>query len=98
MLLALAIAPVCIIFVLISDSLYAQVMPILSLIDGQNSQKAIFSFEKGFSGQNHSSPGSHHLFSPPPSCPQQKIPDPPHPLTLFGKPCTLDLRYLYLHY
>ena len=65
MLLALAIAPVCLIFVLISDSLYAQVMPILSLIDGQNSQKAIFSFEKGFSGQNHSSPGSHHLFSPP---------------------------------
>ena len=72
MLLALAIAPVCLIFVLISDSLYAQVMPILSLIDGQNSQKAIFSFEKGFSGQNHSSPGYHHLFSPPPLLPPAK--------------------------
>ena len=42
MLLAVAIAPVCIIFVLISDSLYAQVMPILSLIDVQNSQNTIF--------------------------------------------------------
>ena len=98
MLLAVAIAPVCIIFVLISDSLYAQVMPILSLIDGQNSQKAIFSFEKGFSGQNHSSPGSHHLVSPPLPPPPAKNSWSPHPLTLFGKPCTLDLRYLYLHY
>ena len=80
MLLAVAIAPVCIIFVLISDSLYAQVMPILSLIDGQNSQKAIFSFEKGFRGQNPPPPGSHHLVSPPPPPPPlQKIPDPPIP-------------------
>ena len=35
-------------------------MLILVLIDVQYSQKAIFSFEKGSIGQNHSSSGSHH--------------------------------------
>ena len=93
--LAVAIAPVYIIFVLISDSFYAQVMLILILIDVQNSKKAIFSFRKWFSGQNHSSSGSHHLvnLSPPP-----KNFWSPHPLTLFGKLCTLGFRYLYLRY
>ena len=36
-------------------------MLILILIDVQYSQKAVFSFEKGWNGQNHSSSGSHHL-------------------------------------
>ena len=36
-------------------------MLILILIDVQYSQKAVFSFEKGLNGQNHSSSGSHHL-------------------------------------
>ena len=34
-------------------------MLILILIDVQYSQKAVFSFEEGLNGQNHSS-GSHH--------------------------------------
>ena len=36
-------------------------MLILILIDVQYSQKAVFSFEKGSNGRNHSSSGSHHL-------------------------------------
>ena len=36
-------------------------MLILILIDVQYSQKTVFSFGKGFNGQNHSSSGSHHL-------------------------------------
>ena len=35
-------------------------MLILILIDVQYSQEAVFSFEKGFNGQSHSSSGSHH--------------------------------------
>ena len=35
-------------------------MLILILIDVQYSQKAVFSFEKGSNGQNHSSSSSHH--------------------------------------
>ena len=35
-----------------------QVMLILTLIDVQYSQKAVFSFEKGSNCQNHSSSGS----------------------------------------
>ena len=50
-----------IIFVLISYSLYTQVVPILILIDVQYLQKAVFCFEKGLNGQNHSSSGSHLL-------------------------------------
>ena len=48
-------------------------MLILILIDVQNSQKAIFSFEIGFSCQNYYSSSSHHLVNLPP---QQKISDP----------------------
>ena len=39
-------------------------MLILILIDVQYSQKAVFSFEKGLNGQNHSS-GSHHPIKSP---------------------------------
>ena len=62
-------------------------MLILILIDVQYSQKAIFSFEKGSIGQNHSS-GSQDLVKKSPS----KISNPlhwgisPHSLPLFGKP------------
>ena len=51
-------------------------MLISILFDVQYSQKPIFSFEKGSNGQNHSSPGSHHLVKkiPPPF---SKISDPP---------------------
>ena len=35
-------------------------MVILILIDVQYSHKAVFSFEKGLIGQNHSSSGYHH--------------------------------------
>ena len=49
----------CIIFVLISYSLYTQVVPILILIDVQYLQKAVFCLEKGLNGQNRSSSGSH---------------------------------------
>ena len=48
------------IFVLISYSLYTQVMLILILIV-QYSQKTVFSFEKGSNCKNHSSSGSLHL-------------------------------------
>ena len=42
----------CTIFVLISYSLYTtQVMLTLLLSNGQYSQKAVFSFEKGWNGQ-----------------------------------------------
>ena len=44
-----------IIFVLILYSLCTKVMLILILIDVQNSQKAVFSFEKGSNDQNHPS-------------------------------------------
>ena len=58
-------------------------MLIFILIDVQYSQKAIFSFEKGSNGQNHSTSGSHHsmkIFS------QQSFWfPPPQPLPLFGK-------------
>ena len=49
-----------VILVLISYSLFTQVMLILVLIDVQHSQKAVFSFEKGSNCQNHSSSGSLH--------------------------------------
>ena len=49
-------------------------MLILILIAVQYSHKAVYSFEKGSNGQNHSSSGSHHpVKHPPPS----KISDPP---------------------
>ena len=41
-------------------------MLILTLIDVQYSQKAVFSFEKGLNCPNHPSPGSLHLVTPPP--------------------------------
>ena len=47
-------------FVLIAYSLNTQVMLILILIDVLHSQKAVFNFEKGSNGQNHSSSGSHN--------------------------------------
>ena len=54
-------------------------MLIFILIDVQ---KAVFSFEKGSTGQNHPSSSSHQPAKSPPS----KISDFPHPLTPFGKP------------
>ena len=36
-------------------------MPIFVLINARYLQEVAFSFEKGPSGQNHSSSGSHHL-------------------------------------
>ena len=50
----------CTIFVLISCSLYTQVMLILMLIDVQYSQKAVFRFGTGSNSQNHSSSGYHY--------------------------------------
>ena len=44
-------------------------MLILTLIDVQYSQKAVFSFEKGLNCPNHFSPGFLHLVTPPPSPP-----------------------------
>ena len=35
-------------------------MLVLILIDVQNLQQVLFSFEKGLNGQNHSSVGIHH--------------------------------------
>ena len=64
--------------------LNTQVMIILILIDVQYSQKAVFSFDKGLNGQNHSSTGSHQPVKKSPS----KIPDSPHcslPLTAIWK-------------
>ena len=56
----------CSIFVLIPDSLDTQVMLILIVIDVHNSQKAVFSFEKGLNCQNHSFSGSLQPVTPPP--------------------------------
>ena len=53
--------PSCTIFVLISCSFQTQIMLILILIDAQYSQNAVFSFEKFWNRQNHSSSGSYHL-------------------------------------
>ena len=64
----------CIIFVLILYSLCTKVMLILILIDVQNSQKAVFSFEKGSNDQNHPSKGSSH---PVKKSPQAKFLIPP---------------------
>ena len=47
-------------FVLISYSVGTQAMLILILINVQYSQTTVFSFEKGWDRQNHSSLGSHH--------------------------------------
>ena len=65
-------------------SLGTQVMLILVLIDVQDSQKAVFSFEKGSIFQNHSSSGFLH---PVKKFPHSKILDSPlpHTLPLFGK-------------
>ena len=57
-------------------------MLIWILIDVQYSPKAVFSFEKGLNGQNHSFSYSNHPVKNPPS----KISNFPHPLMLFGKP------------
>ena len=54
-------------------------MLIFILIDVQ---KAVFSFEKGSTGQNHPSSSSHQ----PAESPLSKISDFPQPLTSFGKP------------
>ena len=81
----------CTIFVLISCSLYTQVMLILIL------NEAVFSFEKGSNGQNHSCSFSHHpvkkfslLVKYMISCPSGGMPTypltPPPLLALFGKP------------
>ena len=59
-------------------------MVILILIDVQYSHKAVFSFEKGLIGQNHSSSGYHH---PVKKFAQANFPAPSHSLLLFGKPC-----------
>ena len=53
-------------------------MLIFILIDVQ---KAVFSFEKGSTGQNHPSSSSHQPAKSPPS----KISDFPHPLTPFER-------------
>ena len=60
-----------------------QVMLILILIDVHYSQKAVFSFEKGSNGQNHSS-GSHLVKNYPPS----KISNPPTPYHYLENPGT----------
>ena len=57
-------------------------MLILVLIDVQYSQKAIFSFEKGLIGQNHSSSGSHRLVK---KSPLSKISDSSPLLTAIWK-------------
>ena len=70
-------------------------MLILILIDVQYSQKAVFSFEKGLNLQNRSSSGSLHLVKKfPPAKFLIPVPPlggiyPPHPLLLFGKPCSI---------
>ena len=61
-------------------------MLILVLIDVQYSQKAIFSFEKGSIGQNHSS-GSHHPVKKKKKKTSKMFDSLPHSLPLFGKPC-----------
>ena len=60
-------------------------MLILTLIDVQYSQKAVFSFEKGLNRQNHSSSGSLCPVTP---LPPSKISDSPHPLQLLENPVT----------
>ena len=57
----------CTIFVLISYSFKTQIMLILTLIDVQYSQNAVFSFEKFSNHQNHFSSSSHHIVKNPPS-------------------------------
>ena len=64
------------------------VMLIFILIDAQYSQKAVFSFERGSSRQNHSSSGSLH--------PIKKFPpvtflNSLNPLPLFGRPHYIKL-------
>ena len=49
-----------------------QVRLVLILIDIQYSKKAVFSFEKGWNHQNHSS-GSHHSVTKSPPHPQQNF-------------------------
>ena len=63
-------------------------MLIFILIDAQYSQKAVFSFERGSSSQNHSSSGFLH--------PIKKFPPvifliSPNPLPLFGRPHYIKL-------
>ena len=65
--LAVVIAPASALFLF--HTLDTQVMLILTLIDVQYSQKAVFSFEKGSNCQNHSSSGSLDLVK---KCPQGK--------------------------
>ena len=60
-------------------------MLILILIDVQYSQKAVFSFEEGLSGQNHSS-GSHHQVKKSPPATFQIF---SYFLLLSRKPCYL---------
>ena len=57
-------------------------MLVLILIDVQHSQKALFSFEKGSNGQNHSSSCSDHPISP------SKISNPPTPYRYLENPAT----------
>ena len=52
----------------------------LILIDAQYSHKAIFDFEKGSIGKNHSSSGSHSPIKKP-----SQSPSPVHSLPLSGK-------------
>ena len=72
-------------------------MPNLILIDVQYSQKAVFSFEKGLNGQNHSSSGSHH---PVKKIPPSKIsdyrspPPPPTPYRYLENPACVALYSL----
>ena len=60
-------------------------MLIVILIDVQYSHKAVFSFEKGSIGQNHSSSGSHCLLNQPP--PTHPTSHPANPPPNFAKPC-----------
>ena len=57
----------CTIYVLISCSFETQIMLILTVIDVQYSQNAVFSFENFLNRQNHFSSGSHHLIKKIPS-------------------------------
>ena len=75
-----------------------QVMLILILIDVQYLQNVVFSFEKGSNSQNHSFLGSHQLKKN--HC--SKISHHPtggifsHTLTLFGKPCNVEITDVML--
>ena len=60
-------------------------------VAAQYSQKAVFSFKKGSNGQNHFSSGSCNLIKKSP--PAKFLIPHPHPLLLFGKPCTLQTRF-----